>query len=79
MVLEEEKLGMAMIGKSQEEKLKIASLAETKGHLREAYKQCKQTIEKGKLTGLDCICSKVKDRKWIDQDNVRLGMKLYDR
>lgn len=79
MVLEGLKFKIATIGKSEEEKLKIARLAETKEHLSEAYKQCKETIEKEKLTGIDCICDKMKDREWIDQDNIRLGSKLYGK
>ena len=72
MVFEELKFKIATLGKSEEEKLKIARLTEIKEHLNEAYKQCKETIEKEKLTGIDCIINKIKDEEWIDQDNVRI-------
>jgi len=54
--------------------LKIARLTETKERLSEAYKQRKEITEisKGKLTGIDCICNKIKDKEWIDMDNVRI-------
>ena len=74
MVLKDLKFKIETLGKSEEEKLKIARLTETKEHLSEAYKQCKEIIEisKGKLTGIDCICNKIKDKEWIDMDNVRI-------
>jgi hypothetical protein len=72
MVFEELNFKLATLGKSEEEKLKITRLAETKEHLSEAYKQCKEIIEEEKLPGIDCICNKLKDEEWIDQDNVRL-------
>lgn len=78
MVLEKIGFKIGIMGKTEEQKLRYARSIEAKEHLDEAYRECKNIIEDGKIKGLACICSKIQDRGWLDRDNKRIREKLYE-